>query len=176
MADSEMARCENRRGCRAEGQRKISGGRAEIGGALQQGPPFHPWASSRLPFFPLFTRGSPKVDVDDNGKRTRPLSTQWALRIQGHQGHQGHQQGHAIQVDCNTYFISNASWANATTVDMLGMLAGAEHRFSMLDLPGPVFYPACVCIRDTFDARIANMSSLEHVVLPSNPEPTWASP
>lgn len=29
----------------------------------------------------------------------------------------------------------------------LGMLAGPEDRFFMLDLPGPVFYPACVCIR-----------------------------
>lgn len=121
------------------GQRKISGGRAEIGGALQQGPSFHPWASSRLPFFPLFPRGSSKVDVDDNGTRTRPLSTQWALRIQGHQGHQ---QGHVNQ-EC---------WLDLRidfSCSICQGLFSIQHVFAS----------------DTFDGRIANMSSLQHVVL-----------
>lgn len=137
------------------GQRKISGGRAEIGGALQQGPSFHPWASSRLPFFPLFPRGSSKVDVDDNGTRTRPLSTQWALRIQGHQGHQ---QGHVNQVDCNTYFISNA------TVDTWECWLDLRIDFSCSICQG-LFSIQHVFASDTFDGRIANMSSLQHVVL-----------
>lgn len=160
MADLEMARCENRRGCRRRVKEKL------VGAALRLAERFSRGHLSTLgalgfesaAFFPLFTRGSSKVDVDDNGKRTRPCGTQWALTIQGDQGHQGRNLT-AIQVDCNTYSISNAFWADAIMVDILGMLAVFDARFGTACSIQHVF------VSDTFDGRIANMSSLEHVVL-----------